>query len=115
LYGFANAEDIFDRFDGISLSNEFPDYMREIAEITGQIDYRGMPMIMSYAHNNPILVFDVPSLGIHQPLTAMAIEMLPTIYLSNSSRAKVATLSTALTNIWPNCLQLTLLLATQPV
>ena len=66
LYGFANAEDMFDRFDGISLSNEFPDYMREISQINGQIDYRGMPMFMSYAHNSSILVFDVPSLGIHQ-------------------------------------------------
>lgn len=63
-YGFANAEEMFDRFDGVSLSNEFPGYISNVSAVNSQIDYRGLTMLMSYAVNSSVLVFSIPELNI---------------------------------------------------
>lgn len=63
-YGFANAEEMFDRFDGVSLTNEFSNYQSGVSAISGVINYRGLAMTMSYEANSSVLVFAVPELNI---------------------------------------------------
>lgn len=66
ILGFNDAEESFDSFDEDALKAQFSDFDKETDGATATIDYRGLPMIVTYAENSSEISFQVPGLNINQ-------------------------------------------------
>lgn len=61
---FNSAEDLIDAFDDDNLGAQFEAGFADGNSATGTLNYRGLPMVLSYTANSTELRFEVPSLGI---------------------------------------------------
>lgn len=68
-----NVTDIINEFDNTSIGSQIPAYSSSSA-VTGVMNFRGIPMNMSYAANSTAMTMQIPATGLNITFTGTSRE-----------------------------------------
>ncbi len=65
-FSFSSVEDLINQFESNNINDTFPSYVDDVTFVDSAVDYRSLPMVMTFQTNSTTLEFSIPELNISE-------------------------------------------------